>query len=432
MGNKKSKQEIKNFFIDAKYGAFQKVSDEEIELIQSILIDGNKTKKQVQQSSPWGMSKTDFIIRDLREKNLLNVLRGEQDTKGRKPFAYQMNGTIGYFLGMEVDIAYDRIVLVDMNGEITASAEFTPSLGEKGVMGTICLHINSFLKSQGFTLSRIWAIGIGTHASFEDSEGIIQDTFNPDGISLNSSNAGFFPLKKHLEENLGIPVFLERPKLLVTMPANHRNIQKSQSNCISVNIGYGTGMAVFIGGKNYQGSSNLSGEIGHITIPGNDKLCFCGNTGCLQTIISYKAICEETLKQMRNLADSGISPSIREDELLGPDYEKGVLAIIRKAQENDKTCMNVITYAASTLGKIIAEVISVFNPDKLLIYSLLVTAGELFSDPLKVSLRSYTFSPSLNKMDMELIPLEPFSVSTGGAFNAREHCFEQIKLIRGK
>lgn len=413
-----------------RYAEFLRLSDEELILVKRILFDDEVSRKKLLHSTPWGITKTDLLIKKLRDEGIISVLPVENDKKGRRPLTYRIRKDLGFFLGVEVNIAYDRIVMIGMNGERIAVREYASSLSENAVMDVIDQHIRQFLSEQGVELERVWAVGVGTHASFEDSERIVRDSFSPEQSSFFSNHAEFFPLKHYLEQQLNVPVFLERPKLLVTIPYHRRKVQQLKATCVSVNIGYGAGMAIFIEGRYYPGSSNLAGEIGHLVIPGNTKLCYCGNYGCLQTVLSYKGICEEALRQLQIQKSSGILSRIQEAEITGPDYERGVNHIIQMALENDKACMGIIMDIATTLGTVLASIVSLFNPDMVTIFSLLVKAGDLFAGPLKMAMQKNTFSPSLSSMETELVPLQPYAVATGGAFDSREECFHLIETMR--
>lgn len=66
----------------------------------------------------------------------------------------------------------------------------------------------------------------------------------------------------------------------------HLATEPDGGDFLLVDSGSGVGAAVVIGGRLFDGSIPLSGEIGHVAVPGNDRLCGCGAVGCLETLIS--------------------------------------------------------------------------------------------------------------------------------------------------
>jgi predicted NBD/HSP70 family sugar kinase len=66
----------------------------------------------------------------------------------------------------------------------------------------------------------------------------------------------------------------------------HLAAEPESGDFLLVDSGSGVGAAAVIGGRVFNGSIPLSGEIGHVPVPGNERHCGCGATGCLETLIS--------------------------------------------------------------------------------------------------------------------------------------------------
>lgn len=63
-------------------------------------------------------------------------------------------------------------------------------------------------------------------------------------------------------------------------------VEPGSPDFLLVDSGNGVGAAAVIDGRLFSPSLPLSGEIGHIPVPGNERRCGCGGTGCLETLIS--------------------------------------------------------------------------------------------------------------------------------------------------
>jgi len=70
------------------------------------------------------------------------------------------------------------------------------------------------------------------------------------------------------------------------MALGQRAVEPEMGDFLLVDSGNGVGAAAVIGGTLFNGSVPLSGEIGHVAVPGNNRLCGCGAVGCLETLIS--------------------------------------------------------------------------------------------------------------------------------------------------
>lgn len=81
-----------------------------------------------------------------------------------------------------------------------------------------------------------------------------------------------------------------------------------------VDVGDGIGAAIVRGGALYDGALPLSGEIGHARVPGNDRVCGCGATGCLETLMAEPRLAGDLARATgrRHLAMSALTPRILE------------------------------------------------------------------------------------------------------------------------
>ena len=87
-----------------------------------------------------------------------------------------------------------------------------------------------------------------------------------------------------------IPVFIENDTHLMALGENYYGLAKDLTNVISVNLSKGLAVSVISNGQLQTGHSGFAGEFGHIFAEYNNKLCVCGKTGCLETLVSGLAL----------------------------------------------------------------------------------------------------------------------------------------------
>ena len=170
-----------------------------------------------------------------------------------------------------------RIGLCDRELQLTdVRIESSVRMAEAGFQGSLIRLISEYAEEHAED-ARIPAVSLGFPATIDrDRRIVLQAPAIP--------GADHFPVCDELEKRLDIPVFLERDvNLLLRFDMRDQAIPPEG---VVVGIYYGTGIgnSIFINGEPYTGRNGVAGELGHIPVPGNDKACGCGNTGCLETL----------------------------------------------------------------------------------------------------------------------------------------------------
>ena len=137
-------------------------------------------------------------------------------------------------------------------------------------------------------------------------------------------------------------------------------------NSVYVNAGIGIGTAVFIGGHLHHGSAQAGGEVGHLAIDRNGRLCSCGKRGCVQ---AYAGI-RELLREVHASLESGAFSFLRDachDDLDAISIEM----VASAAAHGDRIAAHALREAAEAIGMGIACAVQILGP------SLVVPCGRL-------------------------------------------------------
>ncbi len=145
-----------------------------------------------------------------------------------------------------------------------------------------------------------------------------------------------------LEKQLGVPAITDNDANMAAL-GEYLSRADAAANSITVLAGTGVGTGIIAGGELYRGSTYASGDITHTKVEAAaDRMCTCGNRGCLETIASGAAI-------VRDLNQSGIK--------VGDIFE--VLDMVR---DGDPTANGAIREAGRQLGLALSTVVNFFNP----------------------------------------------------------------------
>lgn len=154
------------------------------------------------------------------------------------------------------------------------------------------------------------------------------------------------------------------------------------SDIVMVTLGTGVGGGIILGGKILDGSTGAGGEIGHIHVNDDETIaCGCGNFGCLEQYASATGIAR-TAKEMLDKWD-------KETVLTADDTS--AKAVFDGVKAGDELCINVAKAFGDVLGKGLATIAGVVNPEAFVIGGGVSKAGEVMLGYVKPSFDKYVF-----------------------------------------
>jgi len=144
---------------------------------------------------------------------------------------------------------------------------------------------------------------------------------------------------------------------------------------------------MILNGKLYVGNSGFSGEFGHIQVDPEGELCYCGKIGCLETLASGTTMIRKAKKELEEGATS-LLRTLAENDLENINSE----LILEAAQRGDQFAIGLLSNIGEHLGKGIAVLIHIFNPELIIVGGELTKADNYLIDPIQQNLNKYTIS----------------------------------------
>jgi predicted NBD/HSP70 family sugar kinase len=181
-----------------------------------------------------------------------------------------------------------------------------------------------------------------------------------------------------LQERIGIPVHVENDALLGAYGELHRGAGRGYDNFLYVKVSHGLGAGVVIGGELYRGGTGLAGEIGHTMLPGHSELCRCGNKGCLETVVSVQTVRDQ-------IAHTRPGTDPRSIDLTRVDDASGA---------------RILDTAGRTLGRVLADLSNLLNPQALIIGGELGSADGPLIDGVRASINLHAQPATADAMDI--------------------------------
>lgn len=157
--------------------------------------------------------------------------------------------------------------------------------------------VESLIKDYKISKEDVASVGIG-----------IPGLANEDGVVIYCVNLGWtnVPLRKMLEDELHIPVFMDNDATVAGLAEYEKGSMKGCHSGILLTLGTGVGGGIILNGEVFSGFHGVGSEIGHTVVGENFYNCNCGKNGCLETFASSTAIIKYTRKLLESNKDSMI------------------------------------------------------------------------------------------------------------------------------
>lgn len=322
---------------------------------------------------------TSAYISELIEDGFVEEVGKSDSTSsgGKKAVLLRFNNSAGYVLGVMIGVRNIRIALTDLGSNIMEIIKIPTEewLGPDAVIDKLIGNLKDIIKRTKINKEEIIGIGIGATGLVDSKKGLV--IFSP-----NLSGWGDIKLKEIIEKKIGLPAFIENECRIQAIAEKRYGLGKNIKNFVCVETGTGIGTGVFIDNKLMVGNKGMAGEVGHIiTNLGGNRVCHCGNVGCLETLCSTTSLLEDIENDIKKSGKSS-------------DYKKGGLKLedlfVLYGQGDEIVTRNVDNNA-EYLGIGISNTIKMFNPELVIIHGEVIKFGERYLKKVKDSVSKNTF-----------------------------------------
>ena len=318
------------------------------------------------------------LVGELIEEGFL-VDMGKQGTNGgRRPSIYGLNPSAGYFVGTEVRRRSINIAVTNFKGQLLEYQEEVPF--------TLMNSEASFKELCSYILDMLGKVDI-------EPEDVLAYGFNLSGRVNNETGYCFSyfigedrPIASFLEDELKRPVYVENDSRAMTYGEYICGVANDEDDMLFINVSWGLGMGMVSDGKLSYGKSGFSGEIGHFPLLDNDQICHCGKTGCLETGASGSAIHRIFMEKLAEGRASLLSDKHSEGKEITLDD------ILNAVNEEDVLAIEVVEEIGSVLGRAIAGLINIFNPELVVIGGIVSKVKEYLLLPIKSAIQKHSLN----------------------------------------
>jgi glucokinase len=283
-----------------------------------------------------------------------------------------------YIVGVDIGGTKVACVLADVEGNILARQWQPTRAGEGWQVVVQQLFEMTERVLEGVSYRQVRGIGISCGGPLDSQRGVVYSPPNLPGWDA-------VPIKQVFEDRFGLPARLENDANATALAEHRFGAGRGTRNMVFMTWGTGVGGGLVLDGRLYRGTNDLAGEIGHTTVLLDGPLCGCGKRGCLEALVSGPSIA----RRARELA--GESPESLIWQRTSPN-EATAQHVVEAAHAGDTFARFVLAEAGTYMGIGIANVAQILNPERVVLGTIAVKAGDLVLKPLRQALQVHAWS----------------------------------------
>ena len=290
----------------------------------------------------------------------------------------------------------------------TAKVSTKSQRGVEAVVERIDRCVRDAVDEADLTLKQVAGVGIGAPGAVDFEAGNVIFAPNLEGWKDVS-------LKKELEKQLDVPVFVENDANIAILGVHVAELKAKPRHVVGIFVGTGIGGGLILNGELFGGANHTAGEVGHMVVDVNGPKCGCGNKGCLEAVASRIAIFQQIKAGVKDGEKTILT------EMLGNDLSDLRSGDLRKAiRRGDKFVDRVIEGAAEYIGIATANLVNILGPEVVVLGGGVIEAlaDEMMSVIVETA-NDYAMPGTMKGVDIIASKLGDNAGITGAAVLAR-------------
>lgn len=370
-------------------------------VLDVLRVQGPTARSQIARLTGLSPATITGITAKLIEAGMILEVSQGQSTGGRRPKILSIHPSGGHVIGAR--LSEDRIIAATVNlvGEVV-DQHAMPWQGRSPT------HAQEALTSVVDTLlarspSPVMGLGLALSGVVDHGPGIVR----------HSGALGWeeVPLGAALSQRLGMPVTIDN--LVTALAATHTLFGEGRGidHLLVVSIGHSINLALVLNGRIYRGSPDAIGSFAHTSVSVLDdggRPCHCGARGCLETVASEWALSTELARTA------------------GVDIDTAAALA-----ETDKRIQQIFQTGGRALGRAVANVAKVINPQRIILGGEGTRLGPPLLEPFRKELHQALFGTASRDVDLHITHADEVTWARGAACQLLTELFQVSQARHG-
>lgn len=340
----------------AKPGSQSALRQQNEQRIVLALAAGPQTQAELARQTGLSTATVSNIVRGMSLSG--TVTTRPTTSSGRRALSVALNDNGSVAVGIDIGRRHLRVVLAGPDYRILSEEAIPLPPGHTAEEGLDAAEdlLKRLLDERNIPTRSVLGAGIGIPGPIDRRTGtVVQGAILPEWVGIN--------MRETFGKRLGIPVSIENDANLGALAQVTWGPHSSVDNLMFLKVGSGIGAGLILNGSLFYGNVGITGELGHTTINEHGLICRCGNRGCLETVASTAtmiSLLERTIDRPLTARD-----------------------IVDLALRGDTATLRVIDDAGLAIGRAVAHVANLINPELIVLGGSLTGLGDILLDPIR-------------------------------------------------
>lgn len=350
------------------------------EVNRSIVLDiirrgGRVSRTDLARRSALTKPTVSAIVEDLLARGIVQEVGYGKTVAsgGRRARLLEFNDASAAYLGICIGVNTTTVGLADARGEIRVRREVPTLHGDaEAMVASAAALVEEVCEEAGFPRDRLQAVGVTVPGMVDAASGRVAMAPNLDWSEV--------PIRDMLVTALGVPVVVNNVTSAGAIAEGRVGVAKGVRSFAWVHVGTGVGAGIVIDGHAFSGTQGFSGEIGHCAVVDGGLECACGMRGCLETLVSGRAIVRAAEAALAAGEKSSLSALSAID----------AAAVAEAARAGDAVAARIFTEVGEHLGVGVSYLVNILDPQMVVLGGGVMEAGDLLLEGTRASMARHS------------------------------------------
>lgn len=345
-------------------------------LIELVRRAGSISRAELARQSHLSAPTVSDIVDHLLKRGIVIEMTTAPSSGGRPPVLLSVDPKAGYVVGIKLRGDGVTTVVCDLDAQVVSSNErYVPLVGDPiAALDAIEEETRRALRDAAVPASKVLGVGVGLSGVIDSKAGVCRFSHLLQWHDVE--------LAAPLRRRLGLPVWVENDVNTLAVAEKWAGDAHAARDFITLSVGRGIGLGIVVDRSLYRGAFGAGGEFGHMIVEPGGPRCECGRFGCLEAMVG-----EGALRR-------------RVSERKGYDVSREELLTL--VELGDKPTLDVVDNAGRKLGLAVANVVTLLNPELLIICGEGTALGSVFIDPIVSAVRDQTFADLGQQLEIKV------------------------------
>jgi len=344
------------------------------------------SQREVVRATGLDRATVSAVVGQLEEEALLaRRPKPRRGRAGRPEEELRLSEDAGWFVGIRLEPRELRVVATTIDGRVVAHEQLPGSADVHEAISRVGDTVRGLAEAHGVPVSKLLGVGVGVPGLMDHG-----------GRLALGPNLGWHdvPILDMLRSELAVPVYADNDTKAAALAETLFGTCRTVTDFVLVIAHSGIGSALYQAGMLQRGWRGYAGELGHVKVDPGGRLCGCGGHGCLEAYASERAI-------LARLEEEGVAC-------------RDLAEVAARVRERDAVARRVVEDAAEKLGMVLATVVNLTNPQRIVIGGGLVEVADAVLPGVRAVLRRDALGPSGEGLEVMVSALGADAVTMGG------------------